>query len=181
MVGCKSGDVYVVQSRFGSAIVYAELMTGAENSGRLSTRVRRIADEIAEKNGATIIIIDGLPGISCPAVAAAIGVDVILFVTEPTLSGLSDLGRALGMAERLQIPAFILLNRADINPVMAAKVEELSASSGSTFLGHVPLSSDFVAAVRAGKTVLETTKDRRIVSVLGRAWQSVVTRLQDEK
>lgn len=129
----KAGDIFIACSRFQSTIVYAKLTTGAENSGKLSTQVRRIADGVAEENRAEVVIIDGPPGVSCPAIAAATGTNYILFVAEPTLSGMSDLERAIEMARKLHIPAGALLNRADISEVMSAKIKELSEQADLNF------------------------------------------------
>lgn len=179
MVERKSGDIFIGRSRFGSAIVYAELSTGAENSGKLSTRVRRIADEIAEEENTGVIIIDGPPGVSCPAIAAATGVNYILFVAEPTLSGVSDLERAMEMAEKLKIPFGILVNRADINERLSIQIKEMALVAGHDFWGTIILSSDFVRAVRNGRTVLEETDDERIRSVLTQTWRSILARFQN--
>jgi MinD superfamily P-loop ATPase len=178
MVERKSGDIFTGQSRFDSAIVYAELSIGAENSGKLSTQVRRLADEIAEEKDAEVIIIDGPPGVSCPAIAAATGTNYILFVSEPTLSGVSDLERAMEMARKLKIAAGVLVNRADINEVLSIKIKEITMQAGSDFWGAIPLSSDFVRAVRNGKTVLEETDDERITSALTQTWRSILERFQ---
>jgi len=181
MVERKSGDIFSAQSRFGSAVVYAELTTGAENSGKLSTQVRRMADDIAEKNGAEIIIIDGPPGVSCPAIAAATGVDYILFVAEPTLSGISDLRRGIEMAQKLAIPAGIIVNRSDINEEMTTHIKELAEKAGIDFWGTIPFSHDFVSAIRKGRTIMEETTDSRITSVLEQTWQSLLTRIESKK
>jgi MinD superfamily P-loop ATPase len=178
MVERKSGDIFIGQTRFDSAIVYAELSIGAENSGKLSTQVRRLADEIAEETDAEVIIIDGPPGVSCPAIAAATGVNYILFVSEPTLSGISDLERAMEMSGKLKIPAGVLVNRADINEILSTKIKEITTRAGNDFWRTMPLSSDFVRAVRNGKTVLEETDDERITSVLTQTWRSISERFQ---
>jgi MinD superfamily P-loop ATPase len=178
MVEHKSGDIFIGQTRFKSPIVYAELSVGAENSGKLSTQVRRLADEIAEEKNAEVIIIDGPPGVSCPAIAAATGVNYILFISEPTLSGVSDLERAMEMARKLRIPAGVLVNRADINEALSMKIKETAAQAGCDFLGSIPLSSDFVRAVRNGRTVLEETDDERIHLVLTQTWRSISERFQ---
>ena len=173
MIERKSGDIFQGQSRFGSVIVYAELATSAENSGKLSTQTRKIADELALAQGADLVIVDGPPGVSCPAIAAATGTDYILFVSEPTLSGVSDLERALKMAKNLKIPSGVLVNRADINDDLSFHIEKITDQAGADFWGRLPFSHDFVRAVRSGKTVLEETKDARITSIIEQAWRSI--------
>ncbi len=170
----KSGDIYIAENRFGSQIVYAELSLNAENSGKLSTQVRRDADKIAASRGAHAVLIDGPPGISCPAIAAATGTDYILFVAEPTLSGVSDLERALEMAKKLHITSGILVNRGDINRNLSETIRLLAEAFCADFWGVMPLSSDFIRAAREGKTVLEVTDDARISSILRSTWMSIM-------
>ena len=87
-----SGDLSVSPSRFGT-LVHARLNPGEGSSGKLVTRVRKKANEIAAREGAELILIDGSPGIGCPVIASVIGTDGALIVTEPTVSGLHDLIR----------------------------------------------------------------------------------------
>ena len=72
-------------------MVHARLGIAAENSGKLVSMVRQQAKELAEKEKRNLIIIDGPPGIGCPVIASIGGVDLVLVVTEPTLSGIHDL------------------------------------------------------------------------------------------
>lgn len=181
MIDRKSGDIFTARSRFDSPITYAELSTSGENSGKLSTQVRRIADELAVAQEAEIILIDGPPGISCPAIAAATGTNYILFVAEPTLSGISDLERALEMARRMHIPSGVLVNRGDINSDLSNEIRIVAGKIGIDFWGIVPLSFDFVRAVRSSKTILEETDDESIISVLKATWHSIVVRLENGK
>ena len=42
-----------------------------------------------------LAIIDGSPGIGCPVIASLSGVDMVLIVAEPSISGLSDMERII--------------------------------------------------------------------------------------
>jgi MinD superfamily P-loop ATPase len=55
------------------------------------------------------LIIDGPPGIGCPVIAAITGVDLVLAVTEPTLSGIHDLERVVRVAKHFKVPVNLLL------------------------------------------------------------------------
>jgi MinD superfamily P-loop ATPase len=170
----KSGDVFTAITRFGSSIVHAELATGAENSGKLSTEVRKIADELAEENGANLIVIDGPPGVSCPAIAASTGVDYVLLVAEPTMSGVHDLARMVELMKTLRIRAGVLVNRADINDEIAENIVGTVKNADLDFWGLIPISSDFVLAARNARTVMETTNDNRITSMIIGTWQGIL-------
>ena len=46
-----------------------------------------------------LIIIDGSPGVGCPVIASITNTDLVLIVTEPSLSGLNDLERVLQLTK----------------------------------------------------------------------------------
>jgi MinD superfamily P-loop ATPase len=174
----KSGDVFLSKSRFGSDLASAELQTGAENSGKLSSRVRKLADESALAKKLPFVIIDGPPGISCPAIAAISGTDYVLFVSEPTFSGISDLKRIMELAEKLNIPFGIIVNKADINPALTEEIKQLAGKKNADFLGSIPYSEFFISAVRQGKTVLEITNEDLTAGVIKNIWNNLTCKLE---
>ena len=93
-----SGHWFISDTRCGT-MVHAQLGIGEDNSGKLVSLVRQQAKLIAEREGKERVIIDGPPGIGCPVIAAITGVDLLLAVTEPTLSGIHDLERVVGVAQ----------------------------------------------------------------------------------
>ena len=76
-------------------MVHAKLGIAQENSGKLVTKLREIAKEIAESESSDFIIIDGPPGVGCPVMASMTGVDLAVAITEPTVSGIHDLKRII--------------------------------------------------------------------------------------
>ena len=64
---------------------------------------------------AELAIIDGSPGIGCPVIASLSGVDMVLIVAEPSISGISDMERIIKTAERFQIEIAICINKYDTN------------------------------------------------------------------
>jgi len=56
-------------------------------------------------------LIDAPPGTGCPTIAAMHGADIALLVTEPTPFGLHDLRAAVGVANALDIPVAVVINR----------------------------------------------------------------------
>ena len=95
-------------------MVHARLGIAAENSGKLVSMVRREARRIAEEQGRSMIIVDGPPGIGCPVIASMGGADMVLVVTEPTVSGEHDLGRVLALAKHFDIMASVCVNKWDL-------------------------------------------------------------------
>jgi MinD superfamily P-loop ATPase len=62
-----------------------------------------------------MILIDGPPGIGCPVTASLTGVNLVLAITEPTLSGIHDLERILKLSTHFKIPSMVCINKFDIN------------------------------------------------------------------
>jgi len=150
-----AGKLFVSPSRFGT-LVHARLAPGEGTSGKLVTRVREKAVEIAHGSDAELILIDGSPGIGCPVIASITGTDGALIVTEPTVSGLHDLARVEGLCAHFKIPTFAVINKCDINPDMAKQIEEQCRQSGIELLGSIPFDPIFVRTVIAGVTVMES-------------------------
>lgn len=150
----QAGELLVTGSRFGP-LVHARLKPGEGSSGKLVTKVRICAKEIADDIGAELVLIDGSPGIGCPVIASITGVDGVLVVTEPTLSGKSDLGRVLGLCEHFDMPACVLINKCDLNEDITEAIEEMCHKKGTPVLGTLGFDPAFVDAVVAGKTFIE--------------------------
>ena len=105
-------------------MVHARLGIAAENSGKLVSRSAPRRGSSHDERRA--ILIDGPPGIGCPVIAAITGATGVLVVTEPTVSGVHDMERVLELANHFGIPAAVCVNRWDINPEGAARIEDLA-------------------------------------------------------
>jgi MinD superfamily P-loop ATPase len=90
------------ETRFGP-LVHARLGIAEDNSGKLVTLVRNRAREVAAARGLPLVIVDGAPGIGCPVIASLTGADLVLAVTEPTVSGRHVI--STGPAGRQAVPA----------------------------------------------------------------------------
>jgi len=148
------GRWFISQTRFGP-LVHARLGIAEENSGKLVTLVRQQARLIAEKEKMDYIIIDGPPGIGCPVIAAIGGVDLVLAVTEPTLSGIHDLERILGVARHFNVPAMVCVNKSDINPENTAVIRQYCQENDIRMVGEIPYDRAVIKAMVAGKAVVE--------------------------
>jgi MinD superfamily P-loop ATPase len=131
-----NGEWFVAETRHGS-MVHAKLGIAEENSGKLVSTVRQEAGKLARQQGLDLILIDGSPGIGCPVIASITGADMVLIVTEPTLSGLHDLGRVADVAKHFGIPALVCTNKWDINSDITADIERQAGERGLTIAGRV--------------------------------------------
>lgn len=163
-----SGKWFVSETRFGP-LVHARLGIAEENSGKLVTLVRQKAKEIAEEKKCGWVIIDGSPGIGCPVIASITGVDCAVIVIEPTLSGLHDAGRVVDVAGFFNVPVKIIINKFDLNPDMAKKIERWSDSRNIQVLGKIIFDKAVVQSVVEGKTIIEYT-DNQVSRTLSDIW-----------
>ncbi len=166
-----SGVWFISDTRFGP-MVHAKLGIAEENSGKLVTLIRQQAKQIAENQNADWIIIDGSPGIGCPVAASISGVDCALIITEPTLSGLHDADRVIGVTRHFKIPAKLVVNKYDLNEQMADQIERYCRDNGIDFLGKIPFDKSVVKAMVAGKTILEYTHGQVKEEII-RIWRSI--------
>ena len=131
-----NGQWFISETRHGP-MVHAELGIAEENSGKLVSLIRRKASDLARQYGFDTVLIDGSPGVGCPVIASITGADLVLIVTEPTLSGIHDLDRVVDLTSHFQIPTTVCVNKWDINPQLSKEIEEQAERRGVGFLGRV--------------------------------------------
>jgi len=154
MIPAENGHWFVSDTRFGP-LVHAHLRPGQGNSGKLVTLVREQARQVAEASGRRLILIDGPPGIGCPAIAGLTGTTRMLVVTEPTPSGEHDLERVIELGRHFGVPAWVCLNKHDVNPAMTRRMERKAAALGATVVGRIPYHISVTDAQRQGRPVVE--------------------------
>jgi MinD superfamily P-loop ATPase len=135
-----------VQEWDGGVLVAGELLPARDNSGRMVTAVVDRARQIAAERSAPFVVVDGPPGIGCPVHACLSLTDQVLAVTEPTVSGCSDLQRLLDLCDLRGIPAAVLLNRWMSGWEHPPVVEQLCEERHIPFLGRIPFCRDIPAA-----------------------------------
>jgi len=166
-----NGKLFVSESKYGE-FVHARLFPGEENSGKLVTLVRNTAKEIALKNGADYMMVDGSPGIGCTVIASITGADHILAVTEPTLSGRHDLERILGLAAHFSLPVYVAVNKYDINESIAAEIEEFALSKGAENVGRIRYDRSVTDAMVKNMPVVEFA-DSGVANDIRRLWETL--------
>lgn len=149
-----TGDVFVSETRFGP-LAHALLKPGGEASGKLVTRVKEDAARLAEERELGLVIVDGSPGIGCPVIASVAGSDLVLAVTEPTLSGLWGLERVHGVAKHFDVRMAVCVNKGDINREIASRVERYCSDSGLPLLGVIPFDEEVNRATMNGEVLVE--------------------------
>ncbi len=166
-----NGQWFVSDTRFGT-MVHAKLGIAEENSGKLVSLIRREAKKIAARTKKNLIIVDGSPGIGCPVIASITGADLVLIITEPTLSGRHDLDRVADLAAGFNIPALLAVNKFDLNPVMAEQIEQYARKRNIKVIGKIRYDNAFTKAQIHKSTVLEYT-DSAVSQDIKALWRNV--------
>jgi MinD superfamily P-loop ATPase len=148
------GNWYVSQTRFG-VMVHAQLFPGEENSGRLVAVLRQTARDLAQQQGAELVLGDGPPGIGCPVISSLTGTSLAVIVTEPTVSGLHDLKRIVELCRHFNVDAGIVINKFDLNLRLTARLEDYCQQEDLPLFGRLPHDLQVTQAMVAGKTITE--------------------------
>lgn len=164
------GEWRISRTPFGS-LVHARLGAGGENSGKLVTQVRQQAKALAETEKAELVIVDGPPGIGCPVIASLGGAWRVLVVSEPTLSGLHDLQRVLKLARHFEVPAWVCVNKSDINPGISRQIAQETQRQGAVFAGELPYDPEVTRAQRRGEPVV--LSDSPAAAAVRKLWDKI--------
>jgi MinD superfamily P-loop ATPase len=151
-----NGQWFVSDTRFGP-MVHAKLGIAEENSGKLVTLIRKEAKRIAQEQKKVYLIVDGSPGIGCPVIASITASDLVLVVTEPTLSGKHDLDRVSRLTENFGIETLVCVNKADVNPRITDQISEEAQKRGFKVVGRIAYDEAFTKAQMIKASVVEYT------------------------
>ena len=167
-----SGEWMVADGRSGP-LVHARLRPGAENSGKLVAKVRDLARLEAAARKAHTILLDGPPGIGCPAIASLSGTHAAVVVTEPTVSGIHDLERILDLCAHFGVDAGVVVNKADLDPRSTRAIHDIATRRGLPLLGELPYDVSFTQAQRAGLPLPLFRKGHPLVANLRAIWMAI--------
>ena len=132
----------------------AQLKMGSGTSGMLVTRVKKQMNDAADPQ-TEMAIIDGSPGIGCPVIASLSGVDIVLIVAEPSLSGISDMERIVKTARHFGVMMAICVNKYDTNLNNTQKIKEYAAAENIVFVGTIPFDEKAGKAINRGFSVVD--------------------------
>ena len=170
-----AGHWFISDTKYGP-LVHAKLGIAQENSGKLVAVVRQQAKQIAEKHGLDYIISDGPPGIGCPVISSLSGANLALLVTEPTLSGIHDLERVLGVCHHFGIPALVCINKYDLNEDNTRQIESYCLSQGVEVAAEIPFDNAVTEAIVQGLPVVEYSQGK-VTHEIESLWQRITRTL----
>jgi len=166
-----AGHWFISDTKYGP-LVHARLGIAQENSGKLVALVRQQARQITQKQGLDYIISDGSPGIGCPVISSLSGANLALLVTEPTLSGIHDLKRVLGVCHHFGIPALVCINKYDLNEENSHQIENYCLTQGVEVAAKIPFDNVVTEALVQGLPVVEYSQGR-VTQEIESLWQAV--------
>lgn len=158
---CPVGAISLEPAVAGELMLYtdnrvfstAQLKMGSGTSGMLVTEVKKYMKAAAK--GIELAIIDGSPGIGCPVIASLSGVDMVLIVAEPTISGISDMERIIKTARKFQTKIIVCINKYDTNIENTEKIEAFCRKHKLPFAGRIPFDPDAVKAINNAQSIID--------------------------
>ena len=131
----------------------AELKMGSGTSGKLVSEVKKqLFDSIKDYE---IAIIDGSPGIGCPVIASISGVDMVLVVAEPSISGINDMERIIKTAQKFQTKVIVCINKFDTNIENVEKIESFCINENIPVVGKIPFDKNVVTAINNNHSIID--------------------------
>ena len=135
----------------------AQLKMGSGTSGMLVSEVKKQMKSV--DIGADLAIIDGSPGIGCPVIASISGVDLVLIVAEPSVSGISDMERIIKTAQTFHTKTVVCVNKYDTNLKKTEAIMAYCKEQDIPYVGNIPYDENAVKAINQGLTIVDIVCD----------------------
>jgi MinD superfamily P-loop ATPase len=171
-----AGHSFISETKYGY-LCHARLGIAQENSGKLVALVRQNAKLIANRENLDYIITDGPPGIGCPVISSLSGASLALLVTEPTLSGIHDLERVIGVCRHFSVPVLVCVNKYDLNEKNTSQIESYCGSEGIEVAARIPFDNVVTEAIVHGWPVVEYS-DNKVTQPIKELWQIILAKLE---
>jgi len=163
MVACEKEAIWVRNEPIGTRRFYENEDGKGILEGRLKIGsamqtmvIRKLKASIPEAR--KWIILDAPPGTSCPVVETLSDADYAILVSEPTPFGLHDLQMMVELVRKLDIPAGIIINKAQLgNREIFSYLEEEELE----LLGEIPFSREYAARYASGNLFREVPREIR--------------------
>lgn len=123
----------------------AQLKMGSGTTGMLVAEVKKQMKDASKD--VKFAIVDGSPGIGCPVIASLSGVDMVLIVAEPSLSGISDMERIIKTARVFGVIVAVCVNKYDTNMGKTRKIKDFCEREKISFVGCIPFDPLAVKAI----------------------------------
>ena len=170
MITQKAGDIFTSDIKNSAKMVHAKLGFGAENSGKLVAKVKQNAKIMALKNNKKYVITDGSPGIGCPVISSLSGANLVVLVTESSVSGLHDLQRVQKLVKTFSLKAVCIINKYDLNENMSQQIENFLKKEDIKLVGKLPYDETFTKALAKAQTIIEYDENSKLSNLIKDSW-----------
>jgi len=176
MTDASSGTWYEGEA-FNDIITFsAELVPGEENSGKLVAQLKQAAREKAREKDIPLIIADGPPGIGCSAISSLVGVNLVLIVAEPSISGFHDVKRVYALIKARGLKVALLINKYDLNLEITDQIKKWASQEGIIYVGRLKFSPHIANATTEAEIPAKNEHVKRELLLI---WEKV-QKLVDE-
>ncbi len=171
----RSGVVRKATTRYGFPIISAQLDVGRPESGKLVTEEKEWAKRIMEEMNLEHMIVDSAAGIGCQVIASLGGADAAILIAEPTPASLADVQRAYRVVQHFREPAYLIVNKADINPGFTT-LRDWAEAEGIPILGEIPYDGAIPRSMSLLKPIVEAFPE----SSASKALKKIAERIKGE-
>lgn len=88
-------------------------------------------------------------------ISSVTGLDLVVIVTEPTVSGAHDLRRVLELSNHFGVPARVVINKADLNPQQCRNIKTMAEQNNAACIGEIPFDPQVQEALMQGIPLVE--------------------------
>ena len=176
----KVGDIYTSDIKNASKMVHAKLGFAAENSGKLVAKVKSEAAKLAVEEDRGFIITDGSPGVGCPVISSLSGADLVVLVTEATVSGLHDLKRVYELTESFNLKCVCVINKYDLNDAVTRDIEDFLIDKKVKRVAKIPYDENFTTAMAVAQSIVEFDKECELSQIILQAWNKIKNKTKEE-
>jgi len=161
----RSGIIQKTTTKYGFPLISAQLDVGRPNSGKLVTEEKEWAKRIMKEEGIEHMIVDSAAGIGCQVIASLGGADVAILIAEPTPASLSDVKRVYKVVQHFREPAYLIINKADLNPEFKG-LYEFAEEEDIPIIGEVPYDRAIPKSMTMLKPVVEAFPESKASTAL---------------
>ncbi len=99
----------------------------------------------------------------------------MVIVTEPTISGMSDLQRTVELVRKFDVGVYIIVNKYDLNTEISGDIDLWCAGQSLQVIAHFPFDKSMVDAMIAGESIIEYSSNAEISKLINVAYMKIIT------
>ncbi|SRR6056297_1124533 len=144
-----NGKIRKKKTKYGFNLISGSLFPGETGSGKIVTELKKEAD----KEKVEYQIIDSPPGTGCPVIASLRDADLCILITEPTLSGFSDIKRIFELVKYFDLDYKVVCNKWDINKKIFQKIKNWKKDN---FIGKISYNKKIFELISKLEPIMKT-------------------------